>query len=138
MKFFLCILVMACLFSSCSQKEKKEAGILPEKKMVAIAWDMVRADQFVTDYIIRDSGTNKKNERLKLYEEIFRIHKITREQFKKSLDYYSSNPGLFQPILDSLVAKQKTIPPNHPVQPTQPFKRDSILNHIPARKPVKQ
>ncbi|MCO5254705.1 MAG: DUF4296 domain-containing protein [Bacteroidia bacterium] len=34
------------------------------------------------------------------YEFVFNKHKVTRQQFEQSLDYYSKNPDLFQPILE--------------------------------------
>ncbi len=76
-------------------------------------WDMIRADQYVSDLLSKDSSRNKKNESIKLYDEIFHIHKVTPGQFKKSLDYYSSQPDLFQPIIDSLAKrKNEFMPPS--------------------------
>jgi hypothetical protein len=105
MKPVLCILLLNILFFSCSEKEKKP-GVLSENEMKEVMWDMIRADQYVAGVLSNDSTRNKKDESVKLYEEIFHIHKITRSQFKKSLDYYSSQPDLFRPIIDSL-AKRK-------------------------------
>ena len=52
--------------------------ILPQKKMQAVLWDMMRADQFLTDYVLnKDSSLNKITESLKYYQQIFAIHKIT-------------------------------------------------------------
>jgi hypothetical protein len=105
MKAFSCILLLVILFFSCSEKEKKP-HVLSENKMRAVMWDMIRADQYVSDLLLKDSTRNKKDESAKLYEEIFHIHKITRVEFKKSLNYYTSQPDLFRPIIDSL-AKRK-------------------------------
>jgi len=74
-------------------------------------WDLLRADQYVAGSALKDSATKKKNESLKLYEEIFHLHHITRNQFKKSYDYYSSRPDLFQPILDSLSVRKVDVSP---------------------------
>jgi len=70
-------------------------------------WDMLRADEYVSNFLLKDSTRKKKNESLKLYREIFSIYKISEQQFKESLDYYTSRPDLFQPIIDSL-AKRKS------------------------------
>ena len=76
-------------------------------------WDMIRADQYVAGILSRDSTRNKKDESVKLYDEIFYIHKITHGQFKSSLDYYSSQPDLFRAIIDSLAKrKAELIPPS--------------------------
>jgi hypothetical protein len=128
MKIFLSILLLGFLFFSCSQKEKKP-NVLSENKMKEVMWDMIRADQYVTDLLSKDSSRNKKNESIKLYEEIFHIHKVTPGQFKKSLDYYSSQPDLFQPIIDSLAKRKNEFTPpgtnTHTIADTvvQPFFR---------------
>jgi len=128
MKIFSGILLLTLLFFSCSEKEKKK-NILPENKMREVMWDMVRADQYVSDYLLRDSSRHKKDESVRLYEEIFHIHKISREQFKKSLDYYTSQPDLFRPIIDSLAKRKNnefTAPSYHPA----PVVKDSLVNPL--------
>ena len=37
-----------------------------------------------------------------LYQKLFSIHKISREQFRNSLHYYEKRPDLLKPIFDSL------------------------------------
>jgi hypothetical protein len=79
--------------------------------MREVMWDMIRADQYVTDFLIRDSSKKKKDESVKLYDEIFRLHKITADEFKKSLAYYSSRPDLMRPIIDSLATRKNEFSP---------------------------
>ena len=88
-------------------------------------WDMMRADQLVTTLAGKDSSLNKKNESIKLYEKIFQLHHIDRDQFNKSFEYYSSSPQLFRPIIDSLAKKQTASLPTY----VHPFKKDSLLKH---------
>lgn len=83
--------------------------------MTEIMWDLIRADQFVQDFVMKDSTKNRKDESVKLYEEVFALHHTTSEQFKKSQAYYQSNPLLYRPIMDSLARKQAII--NQPVRP---------------------
>jgi len=109
MKSFI-IFIITVLFFSCSKKEKQN-GVLPASDMKLVLADMIRADMFIMDFVAKDSTKNKKNESIKLYEEIFRIHKISKEQFKKSIDYYENHPADFQPILDSLAQRPKAIDP---------------------------
>ena len=105
MKYFPGSFLLLILLFSCARKENK--NVLPENKMREVMWDLIRADQYVADYLMRDSTRNKKDESMKLYEEIFHLHKISRDQFKRSLAYYSSQPDLLRPIIDSL-AKRKS------------------------------
>src|SRR5258708_7565363 len=123
MKFFSGILLSIILFFSCTKNGGKP-DVLPQNKMTAVMWDMIRADQNVSDFLLKDSTRNKKTESTRLYDQIFHIHKITPQQFKKSLTYYSSRPDLFRPIIDSL-AKRKN--ESSPFQPAHPIKKDSLI-----------
>jgi len=95
--------------------------------------DMIRADQYVSNYLQKDSTRNKKDESTKLYAEIFSIHKITKEQFKKSLDYYTSRPDFFRPIIDSLAKRKNNTfisPASHAtptIFPLNKINKDSII-----------
>ena len=109
MKFLLSIVFVIVIFS-CERKEKQN-NVLPEKKMREVMWDMIRADQYVSDFLLRDSSKKKKDESVRLYDEIFRLHQITADEFKKSLAYYSSRPDLMRPIIDSLAARKNEVPP---------------------------
>ena len=117
MRFFVGLFFLFLIFS-CSHKTR-EKSILSENKMKEVMWDMIRADQYVSGYLVRDSTKNKKDESVKLYEEIFHIHGITKEQFKKSLDYYSAQPDRLKPILDSLGKRQNAFssPSGYPTPP---------------------
>jgi hypothetical protein len=116
MKNPACFLLLVILFASCAKNEKK-ADVLSQTKMRDVMWDMIRADQYVADLLSKDSTKNKKDESIKLYEEVFHVHKTTREEFKKSLDYYSSRPDLFRPIIDSLAKRRNDFirPNTHPM-----------------------
>jgi hypothetical protein len=70
-------------------------------------WDLMRADAYVTDFVMKDSTCDKKAESAKLYEKIFDIHATTRETFKKSLTFYQNRPDLFKVISDSLRVDEK-------------------------------
>jgi Domain of unknown function (DUF4296) len=82
---------------------------------------------------LRDSSKKKDEESTKLYDEIYHIHGVTADQFKKSLTYYQSEPGYFKPILDSLVTKQKDM--SRPI--INPHVLDS-LKHKPQGQIQKQ
>lgn len=66
-------------------------------------WDMLRADEFVTSFIWKnDSNVNRMEESLRLYEQVFSIHNISKEQFEKSLVFYREHPDLLKMIIDTL------------------------------------
>ena len=78
---------------------------------------MILADEFITTYIWKnDSLINRLEESSKLYERIFNIHKVTKEQFQKSITYYHEHPDLLTIIVDSLAAKEKTLTKKAPLK----------------------
>jgi hypothetical protein len=107
MKAFLISFLVLVIFS-CTSKEKIPRDILPQQQIQAIIWDLLRADEFVNSYLRNDSTKNKKDETTRLYEEVFRIHKTNRDQFKQSLHFYNSHPELLKPVFDSLENKKTT------------------------------
>ena len=67
--------------------------------------DVLMASQYSAQYIAKDSlKTDKWKANQQMLEDIFRIHHITRETFKQSLQFYESRPDLNKQIFDSLSA----------------------------------
>ena len=99
-----CFFFGLILLSSCGDKNKIPADVIKIDKMQAVLWDVIRAEAFTKQFIKPDSVKTAAKENLKLQQEIFAIHKITRADFYKSYDYYKSNTPLFQKMLDSMVA----------------------------------
>ena len=106
MRFFLFIILIISNFA-CIRDNKIPKDVIPQNQMRKIMWDLMRADAYVTDFVMKDSTRDKKAESAKLYEKIFEINSTTRETFKKSLSFYQSRPDLFKVISDSLRADEK-------------------------------
>lgn len=96
-------LAIVCLiFAACGDKNSVPSGVLPREKMEKVIWDMVMADQYAS-YLAKDSAhLDIKAERLRLYEQVFRLHDISRDKFRKSYAYYMDHPELNQVLFDSL------------------------------------
>ena len=90
--------------ASCGKKNKLPDGILQPDKMQAVLWDVIKADAFTKEFIKKDSSKDAVHENLKLQEEIFAIHHISKQDFYTSYDYYKSNPGQLKVIIDSIIA----------------------------------
>ena len=119
--FIICCLL---IITGCKNKNRIPAGIIPQKKMQAVVWDMMRADQFLTDYVLpKDTSLDKRTERTRLYSQVFAIHQISKEQYEKSFSYYKTHPALFKIIMDSL-SHPKSEAPTEMVKP--PIRRDSF------------
>jgi hypothetical protein len=110
-------LVLSCccivVLYACNQKQKVIA--IPQMKLVM--WDVITADewmkrQFPTDTIV---DSTKKN--IALYNKIFSLYKLTKEDYYSSYDYYKNHPNEMKILLDSLAAFGTR-------------KRDTLTNHI--------
>jgi len=131
MRFLLLTGFLFFLLTSCSRKEATPAGVLPVAKMKDVLWDVMRADQFLANFVFsRDTSVNKRTASIRLYRQVFRIHGVTHESFQQSLDYYLAHPAMFKVILDSVTAKSPDLPP--PVDSTE---TETQTDTIPA--PVK-
>jgi len=99
MRFFG-ILISTVLFFSC--KSSVPNDVLPPKKMQAVLWDVMQADEMAEYYSASDSSFMGLSKHVDYYQKVFAIHKIKKEDFTRSLTYYENHPGRLKPILDSL------------------------------------
>ena len=97
--------ISAFFLFSCGDKNAVPSGILKPEKMQIVLWDVLRADAFTFNFITKDSAKIPEAENVKLQQQVFAIHKVSKEEFYKSFEYYKAHPNLMQPILDSLVNK---------------------------------
>jgi Domain of unknown function (DUF4296) len=101
-KFFIASFFLF-VFSACTDTEKVPPDIIPPKKMENILWDMLLADRYSAQYLIKDSAKiNVKAEIFKLYEAVFVVNKTSKTEFVKSYKYYLNRPDLTKTIFDSL------------------------------------
>lgn len=99
------LLAALALVSSCENKNTVPAGILKPEKMQAVLWDIIKADVFTTEFIKKDSSKNAAAENLKLQQQIFSIHKISKADFYNSYDYYKTNTITFKKVIDSMITR---------------------------------
>jgi hypothetical protein len=128
----------------CSDKNKVPSSILGREDMQNVLWDMIQADQYSINYVAKDSAhINVKMENLRLYDQVFQLHHISREKFSESYKYYMAHPELTQTLLDSLLAmgnrlraETYTHPVSRPASPPPPpvVKPDTSKKPIPLLK----
>ncbi len=102
----LSIFMLLAVLISCS-KSKLPKGIFGPEKMQAVYWDYIRADVYANEIIRNDTNRNTIKENIKLQQKIFALHKITKEEFYKSYDYYLNHPSLMQEMLDTMTLRQQ-------------------------------
>ena len=112
MRRTLLLLISCVTLAACTKKSTIPRDVLSQKKMQAVLWDMMRADQFLTDFVInKDTTANRDTESIRLYREIFAIHHISKKEFQRSFAFYNEHPAFLKPIMDSIAAiKTETIP----------------------------
>lgn len=96
MKYFISIFLLVC-FSSCTQFKT-----IPINNMKVIMWDMACADEWYVEKYSRDSTLKKNKENIRLYEQVFATHKISKEQFYSSYKYYQEHADLYKILIDSV------------------------------------
>ncbi|MBC7829685.1 MAG: DUF4296 domain-containing protein [Chitinophagaceae bacterium] len=105
MKRMLPAIVILFIFG-CTNTTKIPNDILSKQKMQVVLWDIVQAERFSAVYLLKDSLTkNMQLEKFKLYEQIFYMHKVSREDFIKSYKYYLRRPDMAKAIFDSIDVK---------------------------------
>jgi hypothetical protein len=130
---FCCVLLSAsCKFSSGKQ------NILPVDTIKVIMWDLLRADELYIRLTIKDSTAAKHKENIRMFEEIYAIHHVTKGQFDSSFKYYEAHPIIFKKLIDSLDAyanrEKNKLTANH--GQAKPASKDSAKVAQPA-KPAK-
>jgi Domain of unknown function (DUF4296) len=104
MRTGLLIIYISLFTAGCKSKNAIPGNVLSQKEMQTVLWDMMRADQFLADYVLnKDTSLKKKTESIKLYQQVLAINGVTKEKFERSFTYYKSHPLLLKVIMDSIV-----------------------------------
>jgi hypothetical protein len=105
MRIILTILVLI-LLAACTDKTSIPSNVLKQEKMEKVLWDMIVADRYATQFVMRD--TTKKDvtqETFRLYSQVFAVHDITREEFVKSYKFYMTRPDLSKVLFDTILQR---------------------------------
>lgn len=97
------IIVIIAFLYSCSSSGIP-GNVLPPEKIQPIIFDLLRADEYVNNFTLRDTLLKREKEAVKLYEQVFQIHKVSAEEFYKSYKYYQAHPDKNKVLIDSLNA----------------------------------
>ena len=96
------IIVCILTFISCGKKQNTPAYVLSPLKMRLIFTDAFKADEMAGYYMIHDTTYSGLKKHVEMYNTIFQIHHVTKDQFKRSLEYYEAHPVLLKAMLDSI------------------------------------
>jgi hypothetical protein len=76
--------------------------VLPFDSLKVIVWDLLNAEEFNNVLITKDSTLRNSKNNLKLYQQVFYIHHISKEQFYNSYEFYQEHPDRFKLLMDSV------------------------------------
>lgn len=97
--------VLTCLvfaFSSCKKKTTEiPADIFKQDTMISIMVDVQIAEAAILQK--ENSGIVGGDYSISYYKYIFEKHKIKREQFVKSMDWYAKHPELLKKIYENVI-----------------------------------
>lgn len=96
---FFCLFVAACSGTSVP------ADVLPLEKMEHVLYDVIRADEMVDFLKMTDSAWQPFSRRTALYDTVFQLHGVNKDEFQKSLSYYQQRPDLLKEIIDGMQKK---------------------------------
>ncbi len=104
MSKFLFLFFASSLLISCGEKTPKD--VLPQDKMATVLLDYLKVDNYAFDHLKNDSTINDTVAALKMQKAVFAKHKVSREAFEKSINYYADHPKTLNVILDSVINRQ--------------------------------
>src|SRR5690349_5897680 len=90
-------------FISCTNNSKVPKDVIPKAKMEKVLWDMMLADRFATEFLKRPGDSAYSDTAvLKVYQQVFNIHGITKDDFLKSYKFYLNHPDIARVMFDSI------------------------------------
>ncbi|MCW3079406.1 DUF4296 domain-containing protein [Segetibacter sp.] len=98
------IISFLIIFFGCTSSPVPKEILRPEK-MQKIVYDLIRIDEFVNSFVVKDSTVDVKKKRSTLYEQVFKVNKTSRKEFYSSYKYYQQHPDLQKGLFDSLYAE---------------------------------
>ncbi|MFT4153041.1 DUF4296 domain-containing protein [Parafilimonas sp.] len=100
---FVCVLFIVYL-AACGTEDKKISDkIMPVDKMKVIVWELMQAGSYAT--IKKEKDTSSATQLNTAYmAQVLQMHKINKDDFFKSFDYYQTHPALNKILFDSINA----------------------------------
>ena len=98
--FFSLIFLTACT------QDKVPAGIMKPDEMVPVLLDMHLVEGYMGSSSLGEDSLKKVASGY--YTLVYKKHRLSKEQFRKSLDYYSRRPELLDSIYSSILHELNT------------------------------
>lgn len=95
---------LSFFFVACSSNPVPK-DILTRGKMENVVHDLLKVDEYLNNFVSRDTSVNIKKQRSIFYAEVFKLHGTDRKQFYTSYRYYQQHPDMQKALFDSVLAK---------------------------------
>ncbi len=102
MKIFKSFFILLCLGWISCQTFSGTKKVLKINTMKLVMWDLLKADEWYIRQTLKDSTVKIKKENIRLYQKVFDVHGISKDQFYASYKYYESHPIEYKILLDSV------------------------------------
>ena len=89
---------------SCSSDQSIPPGILQPGQMKGIVWDLIKAGELAKYDTLVHKNIRLKDTATFLFEKVFALHHVDREQFYNSYRYYLAHPEQNKALMDSVSA----------------------------------
>ncbi len=102
MKRLLLLTGMLAGLLSCSSDQSIPPDILQPGQMKGIVWDLIKAGELAKYDTLVNKNIRLKDTATLLFEKVFALHHVDREQFYKSYRYYLAHPDQNKALIDSV------------------------------------
>jgi len=100
------IIFFTIIAIGCTNKSRIPSDVLAKDKMEKVLWDMMMADRFATQFIVKDSAKRDVTaETFRLYSQVFAMNKISREEFVRSYKFYMTRPDISKVLFDTILQR---------------------------------
>lgn len=96
---FLFLMLLAII--ACQQKARNQF-VYDKEKMLRVTWDLIKANDFVGQFVFKDTTKQLKIESIAMFQKVFALNKTTREEYLFNYKYYVARPAIFHEIMDSM------------------------------------
>ncbi len=97
--------IAICLLSCANKQDTAKPKIISSEKMQEVLWDIFQADAYSEKFLKTDTAKNIIVQNAALQKKVFELHKISKEDFMVSYNYYSSHADIMRTLLDSIGVK---------------------------------
>lgn len=101
--------IACCLFLISCSNNAIPNGVLKQKEMQQVYWDLIRADKLSKEVVKRDSTKNLDSLNTDYITKVLAIHNLSKEALDRSLNYYNQHPDILEAVFDSIQMEQNKV-----------------------------